>query len=189
MIVESRAGAETRFPTTLGKFLEQRVWIFALCSPRSRCSTHWRAPNLQPASPRGAGKSFNEISTPASSRKNWLTSRAFAACTKPGPVNGAEIPKPISLSVTPRTALLTLLSCPSGFEIGESAACCPENEASAGSGRSAEHDHPQQPSRTKAMAEALQRRDAPAAAGKMSRKSFALHHDSGCRFLARSRPT
>jgi two-component system, cell cycle response regulator DivK len=51
------------------------------------------------------------------------------------------------------------------------------------------HAHPQQPSRTKAMAEALQRRDAPAAAGKMSRKSFALHHDSGCRFLARSRPT
>src|SRR5262249_21940242 len=38
-----------------------------------------------------------------------------------GPVNGAEIPKRISLSVTPPTAL----PCPSGFEIGESAACCP----------------------------------------------------------------
>src|SRR5215471_4188393 len=41
------------------------------------------------------------------------------------PVNGAEIPKRISLLVTPRKALLTLLSCPSGFEIGERAACCP----------------------------------------------------------------
>src|SRR6516165_2616557 len=41
------------------------------------------------------------------------------------PVNGAEIPKRISLLVTPRMAPLTLLSCPSGFEIGERAACCP----------------------------------------------------------------
>ncbi|HEY2414062.1 MAG TPA: hypothetical protein VGI40_17580 [Pirellulaceae bacterium] len=40
-----------------------------------------------------------------------------------GPVNGAEIPNRISLSVTPRTVLLTLLSWPDGFEIGESAAC------------------------------------------------------------------
>src|SRR6516165_3125166 len=39
-----------------------------------------------------------------------------------GPVNGAEIPNLISLSVTPRTALL--LSC-DDFEIGESAACWP----------------------------------------------------------------
>src|SRR5215471_5322479 len=42
-----------------------------------------------------------------------------------GPVNGAEIPNRISLSVTPRTSLLTLLSCTSGFEIAVSAACCP----------------------------------------------------------------
>src|SRR5450756_3239726 len=41
------------------------------------------------------------------------------------PLNGAEIPNRISLSVTPRTGLLTLLgSCPSGFEIGEGGACC-----------------------------------------------------------------
>jgi hypothetical protein len=40
-------------------------------------------------------------------------------------VNGAEIPKRISLSVTPRKVLLTLVSCPSGFDVGESAACCP----------------------------------------------------------------
>src|SRR5215471_2232313 len=42
-----------------------------------------------------------------------------------GPVKGAEIPNRISLSVTPRKVLLTLLSWPSGFEVGESAACCP----------------------------------------------------------------
>src|ERR1039458_1427789 len=41
------------------------------------------------------------------------------------PLNGAEIPNRISLSVTPRTGLLTLLgSCPSGREIGEGGACC-----------------------------------------------------------------
>src|ERR1035437_2870825 len=40
------------------------------------------------------------------------------------PLNGAEIPNRISLSVTPRTGLLTLLgSCPSGCEIGEGGAC------------------------------------------------------------------
>src|SRR3974377_1217272 len=42
-----------------------------------------------------------------------------------GPGKGAEMPNRISLSVTPRTALLMLLSCPSGFDVGESAACCP----------------------------------------------------------------
>src|SRR5450759_5393592 len=41
------------------------------------------------------------------------------------PLNGAEIPNRISLSVTPRKGLLTLLgSCPSGREIGEGGACC-----------------------------------------------------------------
>src|SRR5476651_843746 len=40
------------------------------------------------------------------------------------PLNGAEIPNRISLSVTPRTGLLTLLgSCPSGCEIGEGGTC------------------------------------------------------------------
>src|ERR1019366_8839127 len=40
------------------------------------------------------------------------------------PLNGAEIPNRISLSVTPRTGLLTLLgSCPSGCEICEGGAC------------------------------------------------------------------
>src|SRR5665647_3395475 len=41
------------------------------------------------------------------------------------PLNGAEIPNRISLSVTPRTGLLTPLgSCSSGCEIGGSGACC-----------------------------------------------------------------
>ena len=45
-----------------------------------------------------------------------------------GPVNGAEIPNRISLSVMPRTALLTvptIVSSPNGLVVGESAACCP----------------------------------------------------------------
>src|SRR5665213_1775465 len=41
------------------------------------------------------------------------------------PLNGAEIPNRISLSVTPRMGLLTLLgSCSSGCEIDGSGACC-----------------------------------------------------------------
>src|SRR6516162_2116177 len=42
-----------------------------------------------------------------------------------GPVNGAEIPSRISLSLTPRMALPTLLSCSSGLGIGDNAACWP----------------------------------------------------------------
>ena len=42
-----------------------------------------------------------------------------------GPLKGAEIPNRISVSVTPRIGMLTLLgSCPSGCEVGVCGVCC-----------------------------------------------------------------